>query len=61
MLHSGGAWQGPSLRTADGLLVPIIFGAGVALFLVVQALIDRRDPKLARAPSSNRDDTIGFK
>jgi hypothetical protein len=60
MIGTGGPWQGPSLRTAGGLLVPIIFGAAVAMFLIGQALIDRRDPKLSRAPRSGRDDTVGF-
>jgi hypothetical protein len=32
----------------------------VAVFLMVQALIDRRDPKLSQAPERGDDDTLGF-
>jgi hypothetical protein len=49
-----------SLRTADHLSIPILFGFGVALFILLQALVDRRDPKVSRAPQHGDDDTVGF-
>ncbi|MBV9661915.1 MAG: hypothetical protein JO337_12235 [Acidimicrobiales bacterium] len=60
MVASGGPWHGPSLKTAGGLGVPIAIGASVAAFVLAQALIDRRDPKMSRAPQRSRDDTVGF-
>ncbi len=57
---ANGGWKGVSLRAATNLKVPILFGVLVALFVLVQALIDRRDPKLSRAPERNDDDTVGF-
>jgi len=60
MVEAGGPWKGPSLKAASGLTIPIAFGFAVGLFLVLQALIDRRDPKVARAPERSRDDTVGF-
>jgi hypothetical protein len=49
-----------SLRAATQLSVPIAFGLAVALFVIVQALIDRRDPKLSRAPARGDDDSVSF-
>jgi hypothetical protein len=49
-----------SLQIATNLKVPILFGVAVALFVLGQALIDRRDPKMSRAPERNDDDTVGF-
>ncbi len=60
LVLAGGRWPGISLQAATKLTVPILFGAVVALFVLVQALIDRRDPKLARAPERGEDDTVGF-
>jgi hypothetical protein len=60
MILAGGGWQGVSLKAATSLRVPIVFGAVVALFVLIQALIDRRDPKLSRAPERGEDDTVGF-
>jgi hypothetical protein len=60
MVEAGGPWKGPSLKAASGLTIPIAFGFAVGLFLVLQALIDRRDPKVAKAPERSRDDTVGF-
>jgi hypothetical protein len=56
-----GPWQGVSLKAASNLWVPIFFGLAVALFIVLQALVDRRDPKVSRAPERGDDDTIGFR
>ena len=57
---AGGPWEGASLRAATHLAVPIFFGAVVLCFIVAQALIDRRDPKMARAPARGDDDSVGF-
>ncbi|HWG72449.1 MAG TPA: hypothetical protein VG184_00165 [Acidimicrobiales bacterium] len=54
-------WPGASLRAATHLTVPILFGAVVLLFIIAQALVDRRDPKLARAPTRGDDESVGFK
>jgi hypothetical protein len=60
MVIAGGGWKGVSLRAATNLKVPILFGVVVALFVLGQALIDRRDPKMSRAPERNDEDTVGF-
>jgi hypothetical protein len=60
MTLANGGWKGVSLRAATNLKVPILFGVVVALFVLVQALIDRRDPKMSRAPERNDEDTVGF-
>ena len=60
MVAARGAWQGLSLRAATDLKIPIVMLVGVALFLLGQALIDRRDPKVSAAPERGTDDTIGF-
>lgn len=60
MVLARGAWQGLSLQAATDLKVPIGMLVGVALFLLGQALIDRRDPKVSGAPERGTDDTIGF-
>jgi hypothetical protein len=60
MVLANGGWKGVSLRAATNLKVPILFGVVVALFVLVQAMIDRRDPKMSRAPERNDDDTVGF-
>jgi hypothetical protein len=51
---------GVSLHAATRLSVPIAFGGVVAVFVLLQALVDRRDPKLAHAPHSGDDDTVPF-
>ena len=42
-----------------GLLI-FATGLAVALFILLQSLIDRRDPKVSRAPERGDDDTVGF-
>ena len=54
-----GHW-GVSLHAATRLSVPIAFGGVVTVFVLLQALVDRRDPKLAHAPHSGDDDTVAF-
>lgn len=60
MILSSGGWQGISLQAAVDLRIPMLFGAAVLLFVLLQALVDRRDPKVARAPERGDDDTVGF-
>jgi hypothetical protein len=60
MVIANGGWKGLSLRAATNLKVPILFAFVVALFVLGQALIDRRDPKMSRAPERNDEDTVGF-
>jgi hypothetical protein len=60
MILSAGGWQGVSLRAATQLRVPIAFGFLVALFVIIQSLVDRRDPKVAAAPRRMHDESIGF-
>jgi hypothetical protein len=55
-----GGWQGISLQAATSLRIPILFGAAVLLFVLLQALVDRRDPKMTRAPERGEDDSVGF-
>lgn len=59
MIATGGRWH-PTLRSASDLVVPIAVGVAVAFFVLVQALVDRRDPKLSSAPQRGREDTVGF-
>lgn len=55
-----GGWEGVSLKAASDLRVPILFGAAVLLFVLLQAFVDRRDPKMSRAPERDEDDSVGF-
>lgn len=60
MVLAQGAWQGLSLRAATDLRIPIGLFVGAGVFLLVQVLIDRRDPKVSAAPERGTDETIGF-
>lgn len=60
MILASPHWKGLSLQAATNLKVPIAFALAVALFVALQALIDRRDPKISRAPEHGDDDTVGF-
>ena len=60
MVLANGGWKGLSLKAATNLKVPILFGLAVALFVLIQALIDRRDPKVSRAPERGDEETVGF-
>lgn len=53
-------WAGDSLKQAGKLKLPLGFLGAVAIFVLIQALIDRRDPKLSDAPERHADDTVGF-
>jgi hypothetical protein len=52
--------DGGSLNAATGQRVPFALGALILIFVVVQWLIDRRDPKFVEAPAKKDDDSIGF-
>ena len=58
LLHDG--WAGQSLKAATKLKFPIAFLAVAAVFFLIQALIDRRDPKLSRAPERQGEDSVEF-
>jgi hypothetical protein len=53
-------WSGASLQAAGRLKLPILLLIAVGLFFVAQGLIDRRDPKLVRAPERPLDDSMEF-
>jgi hypothetical protein len=57
---ASGLWPVGSFQAATRLSIPILFGVIVALFVLVQGFIGRRDPKLTRAPERGEDDTVGF-
>ena len=54
-------WAGQSLQAASKLKVPISLLAAAAVFLLIQALVDRRDPKVVRAPEHPGEDTVSFR
>jgi hypothetical protein len=59
---TGTVWQTMSLRNPVSWPLPAIFltVAFLLLFLLMQGRLDRRDPKLARAPEHSDEETIGF-
>jgi hypothetical protein len=57
-LHGG--WADESLRATSKLRLPLSFLFAATIFILVQALIDRRDPKVVRAPEHQTDDSVGF-
>ena len=60
VVPGGGVWHGASLQADTSLSVPLALGGVVLVFIVVQWLIDRRDPKFVEAPARKDDDSIGF-
>ncbi|MCU4184894.1 hypothetical protein K6U06_11030 [Acidiferrimicrobium sp. IK] len=60
IILASGAGPGPSLSAATDLGVPIVFGALVSLFLLVQYVLGRRDPRLAEAPARGDEDSVPF-
>lgn len=53
-------WAGSALRVGTILSVPLTLGGVAVVFIVVQWLIDRRDPKFVDAPAREEDDSVGF-
>jgi hypothetical protein len=60
VVPGGGQWHGASLQADTSLSVPLALGGAVLVFIIVQWLIDRRDPKFVDAPARKDDDSIGF-
>jgi hypothetical protein len=60
VVQGGAPWDGGSLQAATQLSVPIALGGLVIVFMIVQWLIDRRDPKFVEAPARKDDGSIGF-
>lgn len=56
----GGLWSGGTVQAATRLSVPIALGALVLIFVIVQWLVDWRDPKFVEAPARKDDDSVGF-
>ena len=54
------AWTRLSLRAGTRIELPLLFLVGVGLFILVQALIDRRDPKVSHAPEHHLDNAVLF-
>lgn len=55
-----GAWALGGVEVGTVLTVPMALGGLVAVFMVMQWLIDRRDPRLVDAPSRQDEDSVGF-
>lgn len=63
-VEAGGALKFMSLQAATNLPVPAVvvalFVIGAALFILFQAFTGGRDPKLARAPLTSDEGSVGF-
>lgn len=57
---AGSVWSAGGIGATTVLTVPIALGGLVAVFMVVQWLIDRRDPRLAEAPTLREENSVGF-
>jgi hypothetical protein len=53
-------WAGGPLQAPTILSLPLTLGGLVLAFVVIQWLVDRRDPKLVEAPVRKDDDSVGF-
>lgn len=53
-------WEGDTVQAATKLKVPLALLAAMVVFALVQALVDRRDPKLSEAPERPGEDSVGF-
>lgn len=56
----GSPWDGGSMDASTSQRVPFALGGLILIFVLVQWLIDRRDPKLVEAPARRHEDSIGF-
>ncbi len=56
---TAGVTGGP-LQTSTLLSAPLALGGLIVLYMVVQRLLGRRDPKIVDAPVSRDDDSVGF-
>ena len=53
-------WADDTFAESAKLKVPLALLAAMAVFVLAQSLIDRRDPKLSRAPERQGEDSVGF-
>jgi hypothetical protein len=60
VISIGAPWDGSSLSASTSQRVPFALGALILIFVFVQWLIDRRDPKFVEAPVRRHEDSIGF-
>jgi hypothetical protein len=60
VITPGGLWSGGPLQGATILSLPMALGVLLIGFIVLQWLVDRRDPKLVEAPARKDDDSLGF-
>jgi hypothetical protein len=60
VIAPGGLWSGGPLQAAIILSVPTAVGVLVIAFIVLQWLVDRRDPTLVEAPVRRDHDSVGF-
>ena len=60
VIATGGFWSGGPLQAATILSVPTAVGGLVIAFIVLQWLVDRRDPKFVEAPVHKDHDSVGF-
>ena len=60
VVSTGSGWSGGPLQAGTILSVPLGLAVLVVAFMVVQWLVDRRDPKLVDAPAHKDEDTVGF-
>jgi hypothetical protein len=55
-----GSFSSTTFQVARKLKLPIALLVGATLFLLIQSLVDRRDPKVAHAPQHAQDDSLDF-
>jgi len=60
VLSRTGLWVGGSVQANTVLRVPLTLAGLVVVFMLVQWLVDHRDPKLVEAPARKDDDSVGF-
>lgn len=60
VISIGAPWDASSLNASTSQRVPFALGALILVFVLVQWLIDRRDPKFVEAPARRHEDSIGF-
>jgi hypothetical protein len=49
-----------AIDTARNFAIPLTVALVVIAFLVIQGLVDRRDPRLAHPPATAEEDMVGF-
>ncbi len=56
----GTDWPGGSLKATAKQKLPIALLLAVGIFMLIQSLVDRRDPKVWRAPEHQQEDSVSF-